>query len=113
MPLIVPVGFGTVLLVAIFASKLGDSAVFFFGPLVFVTAGIVLWARNRGDDPATATSSLVGAGVLVACGVVVAVCGLAGGALVESPTFWASIAVAAAIAAPLSHGVLPLGRRRH
>jgi hypothetical protein len=109
---ITPLGFGTVLLVAIFASKLGGSAVFFFSPLVFVTAGIVLWARTRGDDPATATPSLIGAGVLVGCGVVVAVCGLVGGALVESPTFWASIAVAAAIAAPLSRGVLPLGRSR-
>lgn len=111
MPLIFPVGFGAVLLICIFASRLGGSGVFFFAPMVFVTAGAVLWMRKGQDSRAVQKPALLGAAVLVGCGIVVAVCGLVGGALLESPTFWASIAVAAAVAAPLSDGVIPFGQR--
>ncbi|MDZ7928990.1 MAG: hypothetical protein U5N21_02510 [Rhodococcus sp. (in: high G+C Gram-positive bacteria)] len=49
----------------------------------------------------------VGSAMLVGSGAVVAVCGLAGGPNLDSPTFWASLAVVAALAAPISAGISP------
>lgn len=108
MPLAVPVAFGTVLLIATVSSKLGGSSVFFFAPLAFVTSGTMIWLRSRRDPHRVdATHVAVGSGLLVGCGVVVAACGLAGGLMLDSPTFWASIAIVAAIAAPISAGIGP------
>lgn len=108
MPLSVPVAFGAVLVLAAFASKLGGSSVFFFAPLAFVTSGTMVCLGARRDPTRDHLAHVtVGSGLLVGCGVAVAVCGLAGGLMLDSPTFWASIAVVAAIAAPISAGVLP------
>ncbi|OZD68008.1 hypothetical protein CH272_00805 [Rhodococcus sp. 05-340-1] len=108
MPLAVPVAFGAVLVLASFASKLGGSAVFFYAPLVFVATGTMIWLKARSvSDRSGRVHAALGSAMLVGSGVVVAVCGLAGGLMLDSPTFWASIAVAAAIAAPISAGISP------
>ncbi|MDV8021944.1 hypothetical protein [Rhodococcus sp. IEGM 1330] len=108
MPLAVPVAFGAVLVVAAFASKLGGSSVYFYAPLVFVATGAMIWLKARQNrDRSSLVHAAVGSALLVGSGTVVAVCGLAGGLLWDSPTFWASIAVAAAIAAPISAGISP------
>ena len=108
MPLSVPVAFGVVLVIAGLSSKLGGSSLFFFAPLAFVTSGTVVWLKARRDTTRDHLAhAAVGSGLLVGCGVVVAVCGLAGGPMLDSPTFWASIAVAAALAAPISVGISP------
>lgn len=108
MPLAVPVAFGAVLVLASFASKLGGSAVFFYAPLVFVATGTMIWLKARSvPDRSGRVHAAVGSALLIGSGVVVAVCGLAGGLMLDSPTFWASIAVAAAIAAPISAGISP------
>ncbi|WP_143537890.1 MULTISPECIES: hypothetical protein [unclassified Rhodococcus (in: high G+C Gram-positive bacteria)] len=113
MPLAVPIAFGAVLVVAAFASKLGGSSVFFYSPLVFVTTGTMIWLKARsGPDRSGRVHAAVGSALLLGCGVVVAVCGLAGGLMLDSPTFWASIAVVAAIAAPISAGISPFSSPR-
>lgn len=105
MPLAVPLAFGAVLVLAAFASALGDSSVYFYVPLVFAATGTMIWLKGRHTpEPVHAA---VGSALLIGCGVVVAVCGLAGGLMLNSPTFWATIAVAAAIAAPISAGITP------
>ncbi|MCZ4520667.1 hypothetical protein O4220_19335 [Rhodococcus ruber] len=108
MPLAVPVAFGAVLVVAAFASKLGDSSVYFYVPMVFAATGTMIWLEGRhAPDRRGLLHSAVGSALLIGCGVVVAVCGLAGGLMLDSQTFWASIGVAAAIAAPISAGISP------
>ncbi|MEH6797648.1 MAG: hypothetical protein V7694_26365, partial [Rhodococcus sp. (in: high G+C Gram-positive bacteria)] len=101
----VPVAFGAVLVIAAFASKLGDSSVYFCLPLVFTATGTMIWLRAR--RMSDRLHAAVGAGLLSGCGVLVAICGLAGGLLLNSATFWAAIAVVAAIAAPISNGISP------
>ena len=105
MPLGAPVAFGAVLVLAAFASKLGDSSVYFYVPLVFAATGTMIWLKGRHTPESV--HAAVGSALLIGCGVVVAVCGLAGGLMLNSPTFWATIAVAAAIAAPISAGITP------
>ncbi|MBY4129323.1 hypothetical protein HQO83_13060 [Rhodococcus fascians] len=105
MPLAVPVAFGAVLIVAAFASKLGDSSVYFYVPLVFTAAGTMIWLKGR--HTRDLAHAAVGSALLCGCAIVVAACGLAGGLMLDSPTFWASIAVAAAIAAPIGAGISP------
>lgn len=108
MPLAVPVVFGALLVVAGFASKLGGSSVYFYAPLVFVTTGTMIWLKARHiRDRGAFVHAAVGSALLLGCGILVAVCGLAGGLMLGSSTFWASIAVAAAIAAPISLGISP------
>ncbi|WP_155293441.1 hypothetical protein [Rhodococcoides fascians] len=105
MPLAVPVAFGAVLVVTAFASKLGDSSVYFYVPLVFATTGTMIWLKARHTP--TLVQAAVGSALLIGSGLVVAVCGLAGGLLLASQTFWASMAVTAASAAPISAGITP------
>lgn len=113
MPLAAPVAFGAVLVIASVSSKLGGSSLFFFAPLAFVTSGTMVWLGARRDPTRDHLAHVtVGSGLLVGCGVVVAVCGLAGGLMLDSPTFWASIAVVAAIAAPISAGISPFSSPR-
>ncbi|MDV6264897.1 hypothetical protein [Rhodococcoides yunnanense] len=108
MPLAVPVAFGAVLVVAAFASKLGGSSVSFYVPLVFAATGTMIWLNGRrAPNRRGRLHAAVGSALLIGCGVVVAVCGLAGGLMVDSQTFWASIGVVAAIAAPISAGISP------
>lgn len=105
MPLAVPVAFGAVLVIAAFASTLGDSSLYFYVPLVFAATGTMIWLKGR-RSPELAHAA-VGSALLCGCGVVVAICGLAGGLMLDSQAFWGSIAVVAAIAAPISAGVSP------
>lgn len=108
MPLSVPVAFGAVLVIAAFASKLGDSSLYFYVPLVFATTGTMIWLNaRRTPDRIGLLHAAVGSALLIGCGIVVAVCGLAGGVMLDSTTFWASIAVTAAIAAPIGAGITP------
>ena len=108
MPLTVPVAFGAVLVIAAFASKLGDSSVYFYVPLVFATIGTMIWLNARHNRDRTGLlHAAVGSALLIGCGIVVAACGLAGALMLDSQTFWASIGVAAAIAAPISAGITP------
>ena len=105
MPLAVPVTLGAVLVIAAFASTLGDSSLYFYVPLVFAATGTMICLKGR-RTPELAHAA-VGSALLIGCGLVVAICGLAGGLMLDSPTFWASIGVVAAIAAPISAGITP------
>ncbi|OZC47459.1 hypothetical protein CH294_15960 [Rhodococcus sp. 14-2483-1-1] len=108
MPLAVPLAFGAVLVIATFASKLGDSSLYFYVPLVFAATGTMIWLTGRrAPDRSSLLHAAVGSALLIGCGIVVAVCGLAGGLLLDSTTFWASIGTTAAIAAPISAGITP------
>jgi hypothetical protein len=108
MPLSVPVAFGAVLVIVAFASKLGDSSLYFYVPLVFATTGTMIWLNARRiPDRIGLLHAAAGSALLIGCGIVVAVCGLAGGLMLDSTTFWASIAVTAAIAAPVGAGITP------
>ncbi|OZC97565.1 hypothetical protein CH275_26030 [Rhodococcus sp. 06-235-1A] len=108
MPLAAPVAFGAVLVIAAVASNLGHSSVYFYVPLVFAATGTMIWLKGRRTPNRSGMMhAAVGSALLVGCGIVVAVCGLAGGLMLDSQTFWASIAVAAAIAAPISAGISP------
>ena len=96
MPLSVPVAFGAVLVIAAFA-----------------TTGTMIWLNaRRTPDRTGLLHAAVGSALLIGCGIVVAVCGLAGGLMLDSTTFWASIAVTAAIAAPISAGISPFSSPR-
>ncbi|MDI9896635.1 hypothetical protein QM797_18095 [Rhodococcus sp. IEGM 1381] len=109
MPLAVPLAFGAVLVVTAFASKLGDSSVYFYVPLVFAATGTMIWLNGRrAPNRRGQLHAAVGSALLIGCGIVVAVCGLAGGLLLDSQTLWASIGVVAAIAAPISAGISPI-----
>nr|WP_141217634.1 hypothetical protein [Rhodococcus sp. 06-412-2B] len=103
MPLAVPLAFGAVLVIATFASKLGDSSLYFYVPLVFAATGTMIWLKARHTP--TLVQAAVGSALLIGSGLVVAVCGLAGGLLLDSQTFWASIGMAAAIAAPIGAAI--------
>ncbi|WP_415973403.1 hypothetical protein [Rhodococcus sp. 077-4] len=108
MPVAASVAFGAVLVLAGFASKLGGSSVYFYAPLVFVTTGTMIWLKaHHIRERSSLVHAAVGSALLVGCGILVVVCGLAGGLMLGSSTFWASIAVAAAIAAPISLGISP------
>lgn len=108
MPLAAPVAFGAVLVIAAFASKLGDSSVYFFVPLVFTATGTMIWLKGRRTPHRSALwHAGIGSALLIGCGIVVAVCGLAGGLMLNSTTLWAFIGVVAAIAAPISAGISP------
>ncbi|WP_027498156.1 hypothetical protein [Rhodococcus sp. JG-3] len=113
MPLSVPVAFGAVLVIVAFASKLGDSSLYFYVPLVFATTGTMIWLNaRRAPDRIGLLHAAVESALLIGCGIVVAVCGLAGGVMLDSTTFWASIAVTAAIAAPIGAGITPFSPPR-
>jgi hypothetical protein len=91
MPLSVPVAFGAVLVIVAFASKLGDSSLYFYVPLVFATTGTMIWLNARRiPDRIGLLHAAAGSALLIGCGIVVAVCGLAGGLMLDSTTFWAS-----------------------
>jgi len=108
MPLAVPVAFGAMLVVTAFAAKLGDSSVYFYVPLLFAATGTMIWLKGRNaPDRSGLLHAAVGSALLIGCGIGVAVCGLAGGLMLDSQTLWASIGIAAAIAAPISAGITP------
>ncbi|MGV8875126.1 MAG: hypothetical protein ACOH2Q_21530 [Rhodococcus sp. (in: high G+C Gram-positive bacteria)] len=68
----------------------------------------MIWLdKRRTPDRRDLVHAAVGSAMLIGSGIVVTVCGLAGGLMVDSPTVWASIAVTAAIAAPISAGISP------